>query len=214
MASLVSTRRGILGAIAIAPVAIAVPAASAATMTSSGFPDLHAAYRAAQRAALDFDKAVYVPAMDRYERLVEAIPHATVEWDGGRHAAAERWTTSDWRQVKEARYFLDPKHTRPVRPEQTAYHTACLQLVAADDARLTEWQKAHIASGLQAAEIRSDELLDARCDARDAMIHCSVRSASELALKIAVINEDDLWDDERVRRTVSDDVNRIAGHES
>ena len=207
MADLSITRRGIVGAMMIAPVVIAAPVSA---HINSDFGSKLAAYRAAERAERDFDKTVYNKASERFDRMEAAIPHQTVEWRGGPYAKSEIWSTADIRQVSEAKYFLDPKHKRPIDPSQANYHAACVELIAAAAARYELLLRASKESGFDAAGVESDRLCDLRCAARDAVVHHPVRSAAELSAKIAVIRDNDLWDSTEMQDVITADVARIA----
>lgn len=208
MADLAITRRGIVGAMMIAPVVVAAPASA---QINSGFEAKLAAYRAAERAERNFDATTYKEASERFDRMEAAIPHQSVEWRGGPYAKSEIWSTADIRQVNEAKYFLDPKHTIPVDPSQANYHAACIELVAAADARYEQLLQAEKDSGFLSAGIESDRLCDLRCAARDAVVHHPVRSATELAAKIAVIRDNELWESENIQDVITADVAFIAG---
>lgn len=207
MATVSITRRGIVGAMMIAPAVVAAPVSAQIT---SDFIAKLAAYRAALRAERTFDATVYKEASDRFNRMEAALPHHTVEWRGGRYAKSECWSTADIRQVSEARAFLDPKNARPIAPEQSNYHAACVELTAAADARYNLLLHASEESGFDAAAIESDRLCDLRCAACDGVVLYPVRTTAELAAKIAVIKDHGLWDGDGIQEVITSDVARIA----
>lgn len=208
MADLAITRRGIVGAMMIAPVVVAAPASA---RINASFGAKLAAYRSAERAERNFDATTYKEASERFDRMEASIPHQTVEWRGGPYAKSEIWSTADIRQVSEAKYFLDPKQARPIDPSQANYHAACVELTVAAAARYELLLRASQDSGFDAAGIESDRLCDLRCAARDAVVHHPVRSATELAAKIAVIRDNELWESENIQDVITADVARIAG---
>ncbi|WP_454280473.1 hypothetical protein [Sphingomonas sp. Marseille-Q8236] len=207
MADLAITRRGIVGAMMIAPVVVAAPVSA---QINSDFGSKLAAYRAAERAERNFDATTYKEASERFDHMEAAIPHQSVEWSGGPNAKSKIWSTADNCRVREAKYFLDPKHSRPIDPSQANYHAACVELTAAVAARRVLLLRASKESGLDAAGAESDRLCDVRCAARDAVVHHPVRSAAELSAKIAIIRDNELWDSVEVQDIITADVTRIA----
>ena len=83
MATVSITRRGLVGAMMIAPVVVTAPVSA---QVASDFGAKLAAYRAAERAERNFDATTYKDASERFSRMEAAIPHQSVEWRGGRYA--------------------------------------------------------------------------------------------------------------------------------
>ena len=208
MATVSITRRGLVGAMMIAPVVVAAPASA---QINASFGAKLAAYRAAELAERNFDATTYKEASERFDRMEAAIPHQSVEWRGGPYAKSEIWSTADIRQVSEAKYFLDPRHARPIDPSQANYHAACVELTAAAAARYQLLIRASAESGFDAAGVESDRLCDLRCAARDGVIHYPVHTAAELAAKVAIIKDNDLWDGNGIQDVITADVARLAG---
>ncbi len=206
MADFSLTRRSILSAMAVAPIAISAPAAA----NSSGFAAALAAYNAALQTERDFDRTVYEPAYERFEQAVAAIPHETVIWEANPNFAGEVWSTAQQKRVSQARYFLDPAHTVPISEGQEPYHRACVALVAADDRRQQAIARARAATSVDAFVDESDRLMHLTCAARAAVIGCPINSAAELAQKIAFITELEQWEYEATQQAIAADVDRLA----
>lgn len=207
MATHSHTRRGILGAMALAPMVMSVPALSApASVARSDFDNAIASFHAIDAAATDHDTGAYIRATDRCAALQADIPHETVQWLANDHFGGEVWSTADERQVKEARYFMDPAHKIPVNDGQADYHRACIDLLAAADRREAKLEAARKASGIYEAVERSDELNDLRSEAIDAVVLCPVSTATEMVLKIAFINEHRQWEFDWTREAVAADA--------
>lgn len=199
MADMTSTRRGILGAMALAPVVLAAPAAAT---TNSDFALKLAAADAAERVSSDYAQNVYNPAHYRFWEAEAAVPHTTVRWNG------EEWSTAHAKHVKDARYVCDPRHKVAVRAEQQDYYEACLALMTAADER--DAIVATHRAKLDDVTATHDALVDAFADARDDLILCPVSSARDLARKLAYINKHGGWDLDGTQEAITADVARVA----
>lgn len=206
MAKLTPTRRGMLAAMALAPIVIAASASAALS------PDLTAriAECAAAAQRMEDHKQVYAAIRAHYDALVAAIPHETIEWEANPSFAGETWTTADRDRIRDARYFLDPRHNVEIDPCAASYHKAALALVAADDRRQVAIKQADQQSGLSAAIVHDDNLLDAWTETLDAVCACPVSTLPDLARKVAFITDNKQWEYETTHAAVSADVARIA----
>lgn len=201
MADFAITRRGIVGAMMIAPVVIASPAAA---VTQSDLSAKLAAHAAAVEATRQHDLQFREPASARFDAAMASRAHIEVQW------GKEVWSTADHQLVAQARYMIDPTHKVKVHPAQSDYYRACQELVAAVDERAAFYERARIESGLIAALAREDELIDLEREAEDAVIECPVSTAADLARKLEFITAHDLWANEESRDAITADVARIA----
>ncbi|AHE52816.1 hypothetical protein NX02_05385 [Sphingomonas sanxanigenens DSM 19645 = NX02] len=210
-----TTRRAVLGAIALAPVA-AIPAATA-TVPSSRWTELLATYRKAEATRKAFDRDVYMPAFNAYQREADALPHHTMTYDamGGRRML----TTQNPGDVQFARSFAGPRSdgqspdTRSVRRGlqlNDTWHTDMLAFVAAADQREAERQSLHDRHGIDKLDERGSDLTDAECEALEAAIMHPVNTITELNEKIGIINETEGFELGFTAKAVTADIARLA----
>ncbi|MFV3561706.1 hypothetical protein ACNJFJ_21395, partial [Mycobacterium tuberculosis] len=107
MADFAITRRGIVGAMMIAPVVIASPAAA---VTQSDLSAKLAAHAAAVEATRQHDLQFREPASARFDAAMASRAHIEVQW------GKEVWSTADHQLVAQARYMIDPTHKVKVHP--------------------------------------------------------------------------------------------------
>jgi hypothetical protein len=184
MTSLATDRRALItGAAAYAAGAVVVTAGLA---TASHAESLHPAISTAFAALLDDAKraaaasehhgaAQFDRARDRYQALVDAIPHTTVQMPGG-----SSFTTADRGNVACCKAIIGT--AKNPRAERLAPHRS---LIAAHLRRERSIEGARQQSGLAAAIERDDELGSLATGADDAVYAHPITNATELAAKLA-----------------------------
>lgn len=204
MDKITATRRAVLGALAVAPVAIAQPMPLSAK--PSAFAAAIARYRAAKAVEDKFDDGIYAAAITAHERAAEAFD---VAWPdklfvvGSRHVS-----TSDWRTAQGIR--RDMTNVRYMERCCWDDHRNDMAFLDAHDARAAALLALPERKQMDAATDRSDHLCDLRCEARDAVITCPIASLAELAAKFDFIVETDQWDDDTVQAALRADIARLA----
>lgn len=207
MATRALTRRSVMSAIAIAPIAIVSTAPAVAATT---FDHLLALHQKAKTQCTRYEAEVFAPALRRYEALDATIPHSTVQWTGW--MGTETWSTAEPKRVREAQYYLRPCPL-PFDAAAAPYKAACEGLVAADADRMRRLDAAKRLSGLTFAEAHLAVLEKAEDSASKAVALHPVSTASDLARKIAVVAESAWWDVDEVRDSLAGDAKRL-GEES
>ena len=205
MATATVTRRSVMGAIALAPMAgVAIAPAAGAT----DFDRVLAAYRKAREECLRYESDVLNPAIRRYDALATAIPHTTVEWTGW--MGTETWSTADPKRVRDAHYYLRPSPL-PFDPAGAPYKEACETLVAADGRRKRRLDAAKRVSGAEAAEAAHTDLEKAEDAASKIVALHPVDTAADLVRKVAVVAASAWWDVDEVRDSLAADAKRLGG---
>jgi hypothetical protein len=175
-------RRGMLTALASAPIVAAAPA-MARTNGASAFSAAVARYRLALAAEKAFDETYMAPACEAASRAEDAIPHTSAILVG--------------REVTTHRYedvWLCRRNRGPMLEKYHPADFAAASLIAdAAEKRLAAVSALPEVIRRDAIIDRSDELCDASCKARDAVIATPVTSIAELAVKFDMIAADDLF---------------------
>jgi hypothetical protein len=183
-----STRRGMLGAIALAPIVAAVAAAPAScSAEASSIMDLIAAYHRAE-AAIQPASAAHQAALDAFAKARAAIPHYTTR--AGYQSQGKGFmhmTTADPHQPGTARSMLAIWAEKDW--EDDAYVATCRELVEADDRRLAEFARLRKACGVEAACADEERLAAAGGDALWAVYDFPVTTREGLLLKLDFVDE-------------------------
>lgn len=205
MATATITRRSVMGAMALAPMAgVAIAPAAAAT----DFDRVLTAYHKAKAECLRYEADVLNPVSARCEAIVGAIPHATVEWTGW--MGTETWSTANRKHLAEARYYLQPS-ALPFDASAAPYKAACEKLIAADEVRCRHVEAARLSTGIDAVEAAHTPLEQAWDKASKAVALYPVKAAADLVRKLAVVAESGWWDADEVRDSLADDAKRLGG---
>lgn len=202
MAVTALTRRSVMSAIVIAPVAIVSITPAAAVST---FDHALSVHLKAKALCTRYEAEVFAPALRRYEALDAAIPHSTVQWTGW--MGVETWSTAEPKRVKDAHYYLRPCPL-PFDAAAAPYKAACEGLVAADAERNRRLDAAKRLSGLAFAEAHLAVLEKAEDSASKAVALHPVSTAADLARKLIVVAESAWWDVDEVRDSLTADAKR------
>jgi hypothetical protein len=199
-----TSRRGMLGAMALAPLVATVPAA--AMPAPSHIDGIIAAYRVAEAACEPASEA-HGEALRTWTAACEAIPHYTTKRGyqsqglGFRHLS-----TSDRTAAPAARAVIE---VTKKSAEADDYHAVCHELVAAADARKAEADRLRALHGVDAARDEEERLAEIGGNALWAVIECPVSSPADLLTKLAFMTETGHFGDTDATVAVGDDIRRV-----
>ncbi|WP_426256845.1 hypothetical protein [Sphingomonas sp. DC2300-3] len=214
-------RRNIIGGAAALPaIAIASYGATASASASTLSPDFAAvlADAAAVNAALiEHDKRVYAPAKARADALIAALPHTTVHAGPSLTGGEVVWSTDKPNSIAVARSIVNM--ARKGRDMAGAGDSYARALLAAHLRRERAASRIYRDTGCSAAVQRSNQLGNAWVDAQGVVGRHPVRTAADLAAKLAFMIKNDMEGDGMAGNgggwleILHADARRVAGRE-
>lgn len=200
-----TNRRGLLGAMALAPL-MAVPAAVAAANPASDLDHLIAVWRAAEAASNPASDA-HQAALDELAAAKAAVPHHMTkagfmsQGNGFMHM-----TTADPTHPYTARTMLKVWSERKWK-DGDAYVAVCRELVEADDRRQAEFARLARVHRIEQLCAEEERMTGIAADAMWAVYEHPVSCPSDLLKKLAVLEEQGAV--EECAHLLADDIRRV-----
>lgn len=216
-----TTRRGILGAIAVAPVAAMIAPATAtppnaAQGISPALAHLFAEVERTKAEAERYDAEVFEPMRARWLAEKAAVPHIEFEgvarWDGG----PAIWSTAQEQRVQHARWAVGQKHTfaGPGADHAREAYQSMSKLVAAANKRERAFVRINQQLGFEAIYDESARLSDVYVEAIDAVVEFPAASLADLSAKVDFMLLVDGFGRDDAPEIIRSDVTRIQQREA
>ncbi len=207
-----TTRRAMMGALAIAPLAVSASASAAPQSHRAAAGAIAAAiahYHQAEAALQTFDRDVHTPAVEGYLRARDAIPHVRIK-KPTLGTQEDWWSTDDSGDIRIAREEIRRRGTTD--PFDVAIVAGCRELISAADVREAENQRLYAAYAVEEHGLRLDALAEASCEALDALEAARPATIAEFAEKLAVLHSAQRLDLEDAQAAIVADARRLAAH--
>lgn len=205
MADATSTRRSILGAMALAPVVIAAPASSL-TVQHSGIAGLIAMAQAADLRVKQHHINAFEPAYARFQSARAAVPHVTIEVSPNWRINPKFWSTDRPEGMQMARSLV------AVEGKSKRSDVVCARkLLAASHRRDRAIRRLAVSTGCDRERERSDELGAIACAADEAVYAYPARTVAEVEAKLAHMIKRGSAEEEGMPETILADLRRVLG---
>jgi hypothetical protein len=209
MTILATSRRGMLGAIALAPIVatVATCAPQPAAAATSALPSMIAKWRVAE-AECDLASDAHQAALDAWEAACEAVPHyTTTRGYQSKGRGFMHMTTADPTHAPSAHTVVEVWSGKEWADE--AYLSCCRELIEADDRRQAEIARLKAVHGVQAASDEEERVAEISGDMLWAIIEHPVSTPDDLLAKLAFMTETGHFGDTDVTVAVGEDIRRV-----
>ena len=204
-----TNRRGLLGAMALAP-AMAMPLAAAPAQAIH--PDLQAAiarHHAVKAEMEAFSNDVYEPTRSAWRAAVDAVPYRECTRTFLNYAAERRtYTTADETQILAARRFV--RGLKRCDDSLLEFRDASVELIELVDQREAELTALRSRFGIDDLFQQVTALEQATDDAFDEIVDFPASCIPDLMAKIAALEGAGWFIGEPAGRCIANDVKRIA----
>ena len=197
------SRRGLLGAVALAPAIIAAPVSAAAR---TDLPTMIARWRLAEKAC-DVASDAHQAALDAWHAASAATPHYTTRRSYLGNGGVTHMSTADRFQPQSAQTMIEMWAGKEWADE--ACLETCRELIEAHDIRQAEIGRLKIAHGVQAACDEEERLAEISGDLMWAIFEYPVSVPDDLLIKLAFMTETGHFGDTDVTIAVGDDIRRV-----